>query len=327
MHRIDSSGSVGGMFTDGQPGDTEATVVSEDWLNAVQEEVVAVVLASGASLSKPDNTQLRTALYALFGRLAQANTWTLLQTLSKGATATGDTNAAALTGVGNGTGPGVAGTGGATNGIGAVGQGTGSGAGVAGTGGATGPGVTGAGGATSGAGGTFTASAGNSNGVNSTGNGTGSGVVGTGGATGIGVVGTGGAGTGNYGVRAIGTGAFAGLYATGEQGVIAEASVASGIGVQGVGGSAGPGVRGTGGATSGTGVDAIGTGSGAGLTATPGSSGVGINVTRSASRGNIQIVPSAGDPTSPSDGDMWLNLTTGELKVRVGGVTKTATLT
>lgn len=35
----------------------------------------------------------------------------------------------------------------------------------------------------------------------------------------------------------------------------------------------------------------------------------------------------AADPTDVDDGDMWVNSTSGLLKVRVGGVTKTVTLT
>jgi hypothetical protein len=33
------------------------------------------------------------------------------------------------------------------------------------------------------------------------------------------------------------------------------------------------------------------------------------------------------DPASPQDGDIWINSTSGQLKVRIGGVTKVATLT
>lgn len=33
------------------------------------------------------------------------------------------------------------------------------------------------------------------------------------------------------------------------------------------------------------------------------------------------------DPASPVDGDIWINSTSGTLKVRIGGVTKVATLT
>lgn len=33
------------------------------------------------------------------------------------------------------------------------------------------------------------------------------------------------------------------------------------------------------------------------------------------------------DPASPRDGDIWINSTSGTLKVHLGGVTKVATLT
>lgn len=107
-------------------------------------------------------------------------------------------NAAAISGVGHGTGVGVTGTGGATNGTGVtgVGIGTGSGmigegdqtsaatgSGVKGVGADSGPGVTGVGGATVGPGGTFAATAGNSSGVVGNGHGTGAGGDFTGGAS------------------------------------------------------------------------------------------------------------------------------------------------
>lgn len=86
MHRIDGAGNLAGMFTNGDPGiGQEATVVTADWANAVQEEIVGVVLASGATLSKPDNTQLLTALNARYGRLATAGTWSAKQTFGAGA--------------------------------------------------------------------------------------------------------------------------------------------------------------------------------------------------------------------------------------------------
>lgn len=84
MHRIDADGFevVGGknQFTDGDPSPPfqEATVVGADWMNAVQEEIAGVVEANTA-LVKADNTQLLTALNALFGRLAAVNTWTQTQ--------------------------------------------------------------------------------------------------------------------------------------------------------------------------------------------------------------------------------------------------------
>lgn len=69
MHRIDGPGyAVGNLFTAGNPlanPPIDATVITAEWLNAVQEELVGLVLAAGLSLSKPDNAQLLAALAAL----------------------------------------------------------------------------------------------------------------------------------------------------------------------------------------------------------------------------------------------------------------------
>lgn len=69
MHRIDGAGyALGNQFTEGDPMiPTPATVITDDWLNAVQEELAAVVEGSGAALNKPDNTQLLVAMRTLFG--------------------------------------------------------------------------------------------------------------------------------------------------------------------------------------------------------------------------------------------------------------------
>lgn len=64
MHRIDASGHSSNLFTDGNPsGGIEATVVDDDWLNAVQEEIVnAILTRAGITLVKGTNTQLGSAL-------------------------------------------------------------------------------------------------------------------------------------------------------------------------------------------------------------------------------------------------------------------------
>lgn len=75
MHRIDSTGtavaiptpgSVGGtvgFFTEGNAGlGTPATVVSADWLNAVQEELSYVIEQTGGALDKTSRTQLKAAI-------------------------------------------------------------------------------------------------------------------------------------------------------------------------------------------------------------------------------------------------------------------------
>lgn len=67
MHRVDTDGNIAGAFTDGNPSIGQpATRVGQDILNALQEELVGVVLASGLTLIKADNTQLLQALDLIF---------------------------------------------------------------------------------------------------------------------------------------------------------------------------------------------------------------------------------------------------------------------
>jgi len=211
MHKIDGAGNVAGAFTEGDPMiPQEATVVTADWLNAVQTEIVNVV-ESNAVLVKADNTQLLTALNAKYGRLATAGTWSAKQTFGeievtgvttlKGDTTIGDTAGDSHTvngpmafnhgasATGTGSGHGVTATGGApgsgdggngvsaTGGLPTAGNGAG-GAGVMGTGGAPYASGTGAGGV----GGSFvggTGASGNHNGGNGI-NATGGAGIGTG---------------------------------------------------------------------------------------------------------------------------------------------------
>lgn len=67
MHLIDhSTAAPGGLFTEGNPlTGTEATIVTADWLNAVQLEVANAVEGAGLELEKADNTQLLQAIQAL----------------------------------------------------------------------------------------------------------------------------------------------------------------------------------------------------------------------------------------------------------------------
>ena len=69
MHRIDSSTATpDNKFTEGDPTiPVAATTVTAGWLNAVQEEIVKVVLESGLELDKSDNTQLLQALVKIIG--------------------------------------------------------------------------------------------------------------------------------------------------------------------------------------------------------------------------------------------------------------------
>jgi len=71
MHRIDGPGAtVDNHFTDGDPvGGVQATVVTDEWLNAVQEEVIAVIadpaVTPAIPLDKAANNQLVTAIKRL----------------------------------------------------------------------------------------------------------------------------------------------------------------------------------------------------------------------------------------------------------------------
>lgn len=80
MFRIDvatATGSIptpaaagtGGYFTNGNPGLSQpATIVDQDWLNSVQEELVAIATATGTALSKTTRTQALTAIQQMIQR-------------------------------------------------------------------------------------------------------------------------------------------------------------------------------------------------------------------------------------------------------------------
>jgi hypothetical protein len=66
MHRIDTSGNLGGQFTDGDPTiGQQATVVDDDFMNAVQEEIAGTVEKAGIALNKASHLQLFDALMAM----------------------------------------------------------------------------------------------------------------------------------------------------------------------------------------------------------------------------------------------------------------------
>jgi len=66
MHRIDTSGNVDNRFHPGNPATgQQATLIDQDWLNAVQEEIVNVILAANLDLEKGTNDQLADAIVAL----------------------------------------------------------------------------------------------------------------------------------------------------------------------------------------------------------------------------------------------------------------------
>ena len=64
MHRIDGPGyAPGNLFTAGNPSTgVQATVVTPEWCNAVQEEIANTITGFGGSLNKLQNNQLFTAL-------------------------------------------------------------------------------------------------------------------------------------------------------------------------------------------------------------------------------------------------------------------------
>lgn len=74
MHRIDADAHVGNMFDEGDPLiPRQPTQIDKHWLNAVQEEIVGVILDAGISLVKGTNTQLLSALRNLFVRVGNFN--------------------------------------------------------------------------------------------------------------------------------------------------------------------------------------------------------------------------------------------------------------
>lgn len=63
MHKVDGPGHSAGQFVaEDLLNATPGTQITEDWLNAVQAEIVNVIEGAGFNLNKSDNTQLRTAI-------------------------------------------------------------------------------------------------------------------------------------------------------------------------------------------------------------------------------------------------------------------------
>jgi hypothetical protein len=62
MHRIDGADHVAGMFSDNGPG--PATVITDDWLNDVQENLAQFIESAGITLVKGTYTQLTAAVAA-----------------------------------------------------------------------------------------------------------------------------------------------------------------------------------------------------------------------------------------------------------------------
>jgi hypothetical protein len=151
------------------------------------------------------------------------------------------------------------------------------------------------------------------NGIEGNGNGTGRGIVGVGGET---------AGAGSSAAGIVGNGGSNGGIGVYGQGV------GGSSGVYGYGGTTGVGVAGYAGGGNANGIYGQGYGTGAGVSSLGGASGPGGAFAAGGSgvRGAINMLPQAA-PSSPSNGDMWVETGTNTLKVRINGVTKTVTLT
>lgn len=69
MHKIDGAGATAqNTFTEGDPiNGVKATQVTDDWLNAVQGEVVNAIEGAGITLNKENNSQLLAAIQAIAG--------------------------------------------------------------------------------------------------------------------------------------------------------------------------------------------------------------------------------------------------------------------
>ena len=78
MYRIDSANNVGSLpakvaaegspgYFNNNPGAGPGTKVTGDFLNTIQEELVGVIVAAGATPDRTDNAQLLAALRTLFG--------------------------------------------------------------------------------------------------------------------------------------------------------------------------------------------------------------------------------------------------------------------
>lgn len=79
MHRIDGPGAtVDNKFTDGDPvGGVQATLVTDDWLNDVQENIMAVLAAGGVTPTKGRAADLADAIRAsMTGRLLNTQVFT-----------------------------------------------------------------------------------------------------------------------------------------------------------------------------------------------------------------------------------------------------------
>lgn len=67
MFLIDSSGNVANQFVDADPSTGDlGTEIAADWLNALQNEIAAVITGLGGTLDKANSGQLSAAIASLF---------------------------------------------------------------------------------------------------------------------------------------------------------------------------------------------------------------------------------------------------------------------
>jgi hypothetical protein len=94
MHRIDGAGAtVDNKFTDGDPvGGVQATLVTDDWLNDVQEELMSILAAGAVTPVKGTQNQVLRAIRALSAGVvgSTVNLKMTVSTASASATITAD---------------------------------------------------------------------------------------------------------------------------------------------------------------------------------------------------------------------------------------------
>ncbi|HEY1035534.1 MAG TPA: tail fiber domain-containing protein [Pseudoxanthomonas sp.] len=94
MHRIDGAGAtIDNKFTEGNPTTgIQATVVTADWANAVQEEIANVIEGAGVVLNKAQNNQLALAISSMIAAAGGG-----------GGSGTGEANTGSNIGTGSGS--------------------------------------------------------------------------------------------------------------------------------------------------------------------------------------------------------------------------------
>lgn len=90
MHRIDGpTAAPGGLFTEGDPiGGVPATIVSDDWMNDVQETIISVLTAASITPIKGDYSQLLEAIRSVAGGVVGSNKKLHMSITAASATAT-----------------------------------------------------------------------------------------------------------------------------------------------------------------------------------------------------------------------------------------------